>query len=213
MGGIPRSFIVMKHFFKAHTQKELLPLVWIVSGLPRSGTSLMMMMLESTGIPPLTDHQRSADNDNPRGYYEFERVKKLRQGDKDWLPQAQGKVVKVISALLAYLPPDFTYKILFMQRALPEILASQKKMLINRGEDPEKIKDDEIAQSFMSHLAQVMDWLGNQPNISTYYVDYNRLLEKPNPEVHQINHFLGGKLDEARMLAAIDPSLYRQRKL
>ncbi len=85
-------------------------------------------------------------------------------------------------------------------------------MLINRGEDPEKIKDDEIAQSFKSHLAQVTDWLGNQPNFSTYYVDYNRLLEKPNPEVHQINHFLGGKLDESRMLAAIDPSLYRQRK-
>jgi hypothetical protein len=202
----------MKHFFKAHNQKELLPLVWIVSGLPRSGTSLMMMMLESTGISPLTDHQRSADNDNPRGYYEFERVKKLRQGDKDWLPQAQGKVVKVISALLAYLPPDYTYKVLFMQRALPEILASQKKMLINRGEDPDKIKDDEIAQSFKSHLAQVTGWLAIQPNFSTYYVDYNRLLENPNPEVHQINHFLGGKLDESRMLAAIDPSLYRQRK-
>ncbi len=117
----------MKHFFKAHTQKELLPLVWIVSGLPRSGTSLMMMMLESTGIPPLTDHQRSADNDNPRGYYEFERVKKLRQGDKDWLPQAQGKVVKVISALLAYLPPDYTYQVLFMQRALPEISGVAKE--------------------------------------------------------------------------------------
>ena len=108
----------------------------------------MMMMMELAGIPPLTDHQRSADNDNPRGYYEFERVKKLRQGDKDWLPQAQGKVVKIISALLAYLPPDYSYQVLFMQRSLPEILASQRKMLVNRGEDAEKIKDDEIAQSF-----------------------------------------------------------------
>jgi hypothetical protein len=202
----------MKRFFKAETPKESKQPVLIVSGLPRSGTSLMMMMLESAGISPITDHKRGADDDNPRGYYEFERVKKLRQGDKDWLPQSQGKVVKVISALLAYLPPDYAYQVLFMQRALPEILASQRKMLINRGEDPDKIKDDEIAQSFKSHLAQVMDWLGSQPNFSTYYVDYNRLLREPDPEVHQINQFLGGKLDEARMLAAIDPKLYRQRK-
>jgi len=172
----------------------------------------MMMMMESAGISPLTDHQRNADNDNPRGYYEFERVKKLRLGDTDWLPQAQGKVVKVISALLAYLPQDYHYQVLFMQRALPEILASQKKMLVNRGEDPDKINDEEIAQSFKSHLAQVKDWLNNQKNFSTYYVDYNRLLKEPRPEVHQINQFLRGKLDESRMLVAIDPTLYRQRK-
>jgi broad-specificity NMP kinase len=202
----------MKRFFKANGPTGFSQPVWIVSGLPRSGTSLMMMMLESAGIPPLTDHQRSADNDNPRGYYEFERVKKLRQGDKEWLQQAQGKVVKVISALLAYLPQDYHYQVLFMQRALPEILASQKKMLINRGEDPEKINDEEIAQSFKSHLAQVVDWLSNQTNFSTYYVDYNRLLKESEPEVHYINQFLGGKLDESRMLAAIDPNLYRQRK-
>jgi hypothetical protein len=202
----------MKRFFKTNVPKESSQPVWIVSGLPRSGTSLMMMMLESAGIPPLTDHQRSADKDNPRGYYEFERVKKLRQGDKEWLQQAQGKVVKVISALLAYLPQEYHYQVLFMQRALPEILASQKKMLINRGEDPEKINDEEIAQSFKSHLAQVVDWLSNQKNFSTYYVDYNRLLKESEPEVHDINQFLGGKLDESRMLAAIDPSLYRQRK-
>jgi hypothetical protein len=202
----------MKRFFQTPRQKEMKQPVLIVSGLPRSGTSLMMMMMESAGIPPLTDYQRTADNDNPRGYYEFERVKKLRQGDKEWLPQAQGKVVKVISALLTYLPADYIYQVLFMQRALPEILASQRKMLVNRGEDAEKIKDEEIAQSFKSHLAQIMDWLANQSNFSTYYVDYNRLLSEPNPEVHQINRFLGGRLDEARMLAAIDPKLYRQRK-
>ena len=202
----------MKRFFKANNPKELKQPVLIVSGLPRSGTSLMMMMLESTGIPPLTDHQRSADDDNPRGYYEFERVKKLRQGDKDWLLQAHGKAVKVISALLTYLPPDFNYQVLFMQRALPEILASQKKMLVNRGEDPEKIRDEEIALSFENHLAQVLDWLGRQSNFSTYFVDYNGLLREPKPEVHRINQFLGGGLDESRMLAAIDPNLYRQRK-
>jgi hypothetical protein len=212
VGGFSAPFSFMKHFFKSNIPTRNKQPILVVSGLPRSGTSLMMMMMESAGIPPLTDLQRSADNDNPRGYYEFERVKKLRQGDKDWLPQAQGKVVKVISALLAYLPPDYSYQVLFMQRSLQEILASQRRMLVNRGEDPEKIKDDEISQSFKSHLAQVTDWLGNQSNFSTYYVDYNRLLSEPDPEVHQINLFLNGKLDEARMLAAIDPQLYRQRK-
>jgi hypothetical protein len=186
--------------------------IWIVSGLPRSGTSLMMMMMESAGIPALTDHQRSADDDNPRGYYEFERVKKLRQGDREWLPQAQGKIVKVISALLTYLPNDYHYQVLFMQRALPEILASQRKMLVNRGEDPDKINDNEMAQAFTSHLSQITGWLRSQGNISTYFVDYNRLVSDPKPSVHLVNQFLGGMLDESKMLAAIDPSLYRQRK-
>ena len=202
----------MSDLIKPEFSTEISQPIWIVSGLPRSGTSLMMMMLESSGIAALTDHQRSADNDNPRGYYEFERVKKLRQGDKEWLPQATGKVVKVISALLSYLPPEYNYQVLFMQRALPEILASQRKMLINRGEDPHKINDEEMAQAFKGHLAQVIDWLSHQKNFSTYFVDYNRLIEAPVPVVHQINQFLGSMLDEARMLAAIDPSLYRQRK-
>lgn len=202
----------IKQLFKAGQPKEEIPPVTVVSGLPRSGTSLMMMMLEATGMPPLTDQFRSADTDNPRGYYEFERVKKLRQGDCDWLPQAQGKVVKVISALLEYLPSDRAYKVLFMQRALPEILASQRKMLVNRGENPEKIDDEEMARAFKSHLAHVTEWIGQQKNLATYFVDYNRLLSNPQPEIHQINQFLGGGLDESKMLAAIDPSLYRQRK-
>jgi hypothetical protein len=115
--------------------------VVVVSGLPRSGTSMLMNMLDAGGIPPLTDNLRAADDDNPRGYYEFEPVKKLREGDFSWLPNAQGKSVKIISALLAYLPPTETFQVLFMQRAIPEILASQRRMLINRGEDPDKVSD------------------------------------------------------------------------
>jgi hypothetical protein len=186
--------------------------VVVVSGLPRSGTSMLMRMLEAGGIPPLTDELRSADDDNPRGYYEFEPVKKLREGDSSWLPQAQGKAVKIISALLSYLPPTQTYQVLFIQRAIPEILASQRKMLINRGEDPDKISDAEMAQYFEKHLAQVTAWLAQQGNITTLYVDYNQMLYDPAPTARRLNKFLGGDLNIDQMVGVVDPALYRQRK-
>ena len=118
----------------------------------------MMMMLESVGIPPLTDQERSADQDNPKGYFEFERVKKLKDGDQDWVKHASGKAVKVISALLPYLPADYEYKVLFMTRSLREILDSQKKMLINRGEDPDKISDEEMADLNITPLRFHGEW-------------------------------------------------------
>ena len=126
----------MQRIVNLFRHKRALEPVFIVSGLPRSGTSLMMMILNAAGIPPLTDYERNADEDNPRGYYEFERVKKLKDGDFGWLENAQGKAVKVISALLTYLPEGYTYKVIFMRRELSEILASQRKMLINRGGGP-----------------------------------------------------------------------------
>jgi hypothetical protein len=188
------------------------PEIVIVSGLPRSGTSMLMRMLETGGLPLLTDGLRTPDNDNPRGYYEYEPVKKLREGVTGWLDQAQGKAVKVISALLSYLPKDRRYRVLFILRALPEILASQRKMLINRGEDPDKINDIDMAKYFEGHLAQVTGWLKQQPHLQVLYVDYNSLLKDPAKQVHEINAFLGGGLDEDKMTAVIDPSLYRQRK-
>lgn len=184
----------------------------IVSGLPRSGTSMMMKMLEVGGIPPLTDQVREADEDNPKGYYEFERVKKLRKGDAAWLPQARGKVVKVIAALLPYLPDTYGYQILFMQRAMPEILASQRKMLLNRGEDPDKISDQDMARLFEKHLRQVQAWMDTQPHVTYLEVNYNQMLADPRPQVDQVNRFLGGGLDTQRMLQVVDPSLYRQRQ-
>jgi len=185
--------------------------VVVVSGLPRSGTSMLMRMLDAGGIQPLTDNLRVADDDNPRGYYEFEPVKKLREGDFSWLPEAQGKSVKVISALLAYLPPSHTFQVLFVQRAISEILVSQRKMLINRGEDPNKVSDEVMAQYFEKHLAQVTAWLEEQKNISTLHVDYNQILKDPAPNAQRINVFLGGDLKVEAMIAVIDPVLYRQR--
>jgi hypothetical protein len=192
-------------------KKALTRPIVVVSGLPRSGTSMLMRMLDAGGIPPLTDNLRAADDDNPRGYYEFEPVKKLREGDFSWLSEAQGKSVKVISALLAYLPPSYTFQVLFVQRAIPEILASQRKMLINRGEYPNKVSDEEMAQYFRKHLAQITAWLDEQKNISTLHVDYNQMLKDPASNAQRINGFLGGNLKVEAMIAVIDPVLYRQR--
>lgn len=183
----------------------------IVSGLPRSGTSMMMKMLEAGGLPLLTDHQRTPDEDNPKGYYEFERVKQLPKGDTAWLPDAEGKAVKVISALLEHLPPTFHYKIIFMNRRMEEVLASQRKMLIRRGEDPDKISEEELARLFTKHLRKVKDWVRAQPNMEMIEVEYNRMVTNPLPYVRQINAFLGGWLDEEAMAQVVDPTLYRNR--
>lgn len=197
----------MKRFF----QRKKKPTITIVSGLPRSGTSMTMKMLEAGGIPPLTDHIRSADDDNPKGYYEYERAKKLRDGDTDWVPEAEGKAVKVIGALLIHMPAGYEYRVLFMRREMKEILASQAKMLENRGEE-NKVDDETIAALFAKHVKQVEDWMDNQPNLKYIDVDYNAILADPVPHVKKINQFLGGELDESAMLAVVDPQLYRQRR-
>jgi hypothetical protein len=194
------------------TDQPTNPIVTIVSGLPRSGTSMMMKMLEAGGLPPLTDNLRTADEDNPKGYYEFERVKQLPKGDVAWLPDAQGKVVKVIAALLPYLPGGYKYRVVFIQRVMSEVLASQRQMLIRRGEDPNKIPDDVIAKLFEKHLKQVNDWVSQQPNVERLDVNYNEMLKNPQPFIDQIDAFLGNQLDKAKMVAVVDPSLHRQRK-
>lgn len=185
--------------------------ITVVSGLPRSGTSMMMKALEAGGLPVVTDAQRTADEDNPKGYYEMERVKQLDKGDIVWLADARGKVVKVISALLEHLPPDYQYRVIFMQRAMPEVLASQKKMLERRGEPTDRVSDEELTRLFSKHVQKVETWLRGQPNIQVLYVDYNRMLVDPLPIVRQVNQFLGGLLDEQRMAAVVDPTLYRNR--
>ena len=186
--------------------------VVIVSGLPRSGTSMMMKMLEAGGIAPLTDKIRTADDDNPKGYYEFERVKKMDKGDTEWMEVAVGKAVKVISQLLRHMPAGYEYKVIFMRRSMEEILASQKKMLINRGEDPEKASDEEISALFHKHLRNVMKWIDSTPGVSGLYVHYTDMLNNPEPQVAQVNDFLGGNLDTNAMAAVVDPNLYRNRK-
>lgn len=186
----------------------------VVSGLPRSGTSMMMKMLEAGGIPPLTDEIREADKDNPKGYYEYERVKQMDKGDIEWLPQAEGKAVKVISALLQHLPKtnEYKYKVIFLERHMPEILASQRKMLLRRGEDPDQMDDEQMAALFQKHVGKVRQWLADTENFTTLYVHYSEVLADPQTHAERVNEFLERELDVEKMVGVVDPALYRNRK-
>ncbi|MCB0189539.1 MAG: sulfotransferase domain-containing protein [Caldilineaceae bacterium] len=184
----------------------------VVSGLPRSGTSLMMSMLAAGGLPLVTDHLRAADEDNPQGYYEYERVKRLEKGDVAWLAQAQGKAVKVISALLSHLPVQYTYQVIFMARPLAEILASQRKMLARRQPNAvDAVDDDEMALLLQNHLEETQSWLARQSNMTTLYIPYQDLLATPHAQVARIGAFVPTQLDLAAMAAVVEPALYRNR--
>ncbi len=185
--------------------------ITIVSGLPRSGTSMMMKMLEAGGMRVLTDEIRTADEDNPKGYYEFERVKQIEH-DQAWLEDARGKAVKMVGALLKHLPPAYDYRVIFMRRQIREVLASQRKMLARRGEATDAISDERMAELFRKHVAQIETWLEAQPNIQVLYVDYGQILEKPLDHTRSVNQFLGDHLEADKMAAVVDPSLYRQRR-
>jgi hypothetical protein len=183
--------------------------ICIVSGLPRSGTSMMMNALEAGGLPVLVDGIRSADEDNPRGYYELEQVKKIAQ-DSAWLTQARGKAVKMISYLLAGLPRGHRYKVIFMRRALEEVLRSQKKMLERRGEPTDR-PDTEMRRLFVSHLSDVEDWLRSRDDVDVLYVAYAKMIAEPRIQVARVSRFLGDGLNVDRAARVVDAGLYRQR--
>jgi hypothetical protein len=184
----------------------------VVSGLPRSGTSMMMKMLAEGGLPIVTDELRQADSDNPKGYFEFETVRQMSAGNVEWLADAGGKAVKVISALLEYLPVNYAYKIIFLEREIKEILASQGKMLANRNEESTRT-DAELEVSIRKHLSAVRPWLVRQPNMEVLYVNYNALMAKPEPLCEQIIEFIAMPLNQTRMLAVPDKQLYRNRAI
>lgn len=184
--------------------------VTIVSGLPRSGTSMMMRMLEAGGLTPLIDGIRQADDDNPRGYYEFERVKKVKE-DQGWLEDARGKVVKMVSALLADLPPRYTYRVIFMRRKMEEILASQRRMLLRNAKPWSDADDVRMRDLYQAHLRQIETWISRQRHLSALYVSYNDLLQSPREHALRVNEFLGGALDVGEMVSVIEQGLYRQK--
>lgn len=180
----------------------------IVAGLPRSGTSMMMRMLEAGGVPTVTDNVRKADEDNPNGYFELEQVKAIRK-DSTWLEGLEGKAVKMVSMLLFDLPAAKRYKIVFMRRNMQEVLASQGIMLNRRNEaerDPQ-----EMARLYEKHLGEIETWLHDRKNVETLFVNYNELVRNPREIVPLISRFFGSALNTESMIAVVDPSLYRQR--
>lgn len=174
---------------------------------------MMMKMLDAGGIPPLTDGLRQADEDNPRGYYEFERVKKLPQGDFGWLDDAIGKAVKAITYLLVMLPPTHTYRVILMERNLAEVLASQREMLRRRGLPDTGPDDSVMTRLFEKELARANAWIESASNVSCLRVSYRAVVEHPREHAKRIDAFLGGDLDVEAMMAVADRNLYRQKGL
>jgi len=185
--------------------------ITVVSGLPRSGTSMMMQILMAGGMDVVTDGVRRADEDNPRGYFELEQVKKLKESTA-WLAECRGKAVKVISMLLFDLPSNHYYKIIFMQRAIEEVLASQRVMLERRGMTEDGTSDEEMVKKFDKHLTQVEDWIAQQRNIEVLYVPYNEVIKKPLLYSEKVNRFLGQGFNTKTMAETVEETLYRQRK-
>jgi hypothetical protein len=184
--------------------------ITIVSGLPRSGTSLMMQILSAGGLTPLTDGERAADPDNPRGYLEWERIKQLPK-DPSCINEAEGKVVKVISQLLFALPPNHEYRIVFMERPLEEVVASQAEMIRRRGSAAPQIPKDALIAALHAHLNQVDAWLANQP-IPICRMPYRQVVRNPQASVDTLQAFLQAPLNLEKMIEQIDPQLYRQRE-
>ena len=191
-------------------EQEEEKLITIVSGLPRSGTSMMMQALKNGGMEILSDNIRRADENNPKGYWEYEKVKTLPNENR-WLLQADGKAVKIIAQLLRYIPLNARYKVIFMERNLDEILASQEKMLLRMG----KSADGDsmlLKAAFTRQLRDIKAWLQKAPNIETFYLNYGETVKNPQPYMESVRAFLGADLDISAMAAGIDATLYREKR-
>ncbi|MBD3387135.1 sulfotransferase family protein [candidate division KSB1 bacterium] len=184
--------------------------VIIVSGLPRSGTSMMMQMLKQGGVEIVSDGLRQPDENNPKGYYEFEKVKEMGKDDS-WLPKCKGKVIKIVSVFLSKLPDTYRYKVIFMRRDMQEILASQRKMLVRLQKDPNDVDEKKLVQQYNKHLDQIQSWLKGKKNFNVFYVDYRDALNRPEEYVIQIQSFLDMELNAENMIRSVDKSLYRNR--
>jgi hypothetical protein len=194
-------------------ERKLGPPVIVVSGLPRSGTSMMMNMLAAAGLPIASDGERAPDEDNPKGYFELERVKELdKTQDKSWVAEHRGRVVKIISFLLKDLPDDCCYRVIFMRRDLQEVVASQNKMLVRRGEAEQGTDDARMIQLYTSHLHKVELLLEERRNFRALDVHYRQVVEAPRAAAASVSRFLGLRLDAERMVRAVDRGLYRNRR-
>lgn len=185
--------------------------VYIVSGLPRSGTSMMMQMLKAGGLDVLTDGKRENDLNNPEGYYEDERAKRMHT-DQQWIAEAAGKAVKIVAPLVMHIPQGFDYKIIFMQRDMHEVLTSQQIMLGKAKDVENKTYPAALADAFSKQLEKTKNWLATQPQISVLYLDYAEVVANPEETSENICSFLGLDLDTTAMAASVKKELYRNRQ-
>lgn len=187
--------------------------VIVVSGLPRSGTSMMMQMLAAGGVPLWTDGVRAADDSNPRGYYELEKVKELdKSGGASWIGEARGKAVKIVSALLTHLPDTCNYRVVFMQRDLREIVASQNQMLDERRESRGALSDEALIKAYETHLWQVRRLLQRRACFEVLDVGYSDVLKDAATEATRVQSFLRIGLDVSQMPRVVEEALYRNRR-
>jgi len=186
--------------------------VVVVSGLPRSGTSMMMRMIVAGGMEALIDGQREADVDNPKGYFEYERIKDLEhETDKSYVRDGRGKVLKAISFLIKDLPDDNDYRVVFMRRDLDEVLASQEKMIDRLGSSDTDAQREAMKEAYRNDIVRTRLLCRNRPNFELIEVHYKASVEDPADTARVVNAFLGGQLDEAKMREAVDAALYRNR--
>lgn len=186
-------------------------MITVVSGLPRSGTSLMMQMLHAGGMPVLTDNLRTPDANNPQGFLEYEKVKALKK-DNSWMGEAEGKVVKIVSHLLQSMDMKYQYQVIFMVRDVDEVVSSQASMLERLGKTGSQAPTESLLRHYARHLAEIREWLDKQPNVRVLYTYHRDAVLETEREVAKINEFLGGRLNVAKMKAIIDKSLYRERR-
>ena len=186
-------------------------IITVVSGLPRSGTSLMMQFLVAAGREALTDAKRIPDEDNPLGYYEFEKTLGLAK-DVSWIPDARGKVIKIVAQLLPHLPRNEHYHVIFMERNLDEVIASQKAMLTRQGRTGAALDEKKLAETYRAQLLRVRRQIAHRPQMRTLSVNYNALLTEPAAGAEQLARFLGEPFDAAAAVAAVRPELRRQKR-
>jgi hypothetical protein len=171
---------------------------------------MMMQMLEAGGIPIVSDLIRKPDEDNPRGYYEFEKVKEIKE-NSSWLDDCFGKAFKMVSVLLYDLPKDRKYKVIFMKRNLEEMIASQNVMLERQGIKDDRISDEDMVKKSEKHLRKIANWVTNQRNIDIIYINYNETIQNPHENAKCVNRFLGNRLNVDNMANVVERSLYRQK--
>jgi hypothetical protein len=185
----------------------------VVSGLPRSGTSMLMQMLAAGGMEVLSDGTREADEDNPRGYLEFEPVKNLRK-DAKWVFEARGRAVKIVVPMLASLPAGLACRVILSERDLDEVLDSQERMLVRRNQPlattPERRRM--LKEEYARTLARAKALLARRPCTRLLAIEHSHAIADAFATAEKVNQFLDGGLDVARMAAAIDPALHRNRR-